>query len=146
MQSLLNDEAYNQIKERLNAIKPETSRVWGKMETPQMFKHCQLPLITGINKEPVKPKVGLMARIFKKSMYSDRLWKKNMLTPKRFRMVDHYDFNNEKQKLSDLIDAFHARKVDQDWQPHPMFGDFTKDQWGKMQYKHLDHHFRQFGV
>jgi hypothetical protein len=87
-----------------------------------------------------------MARIFKKSMYSDKLWKKNMPTPKRFRMVESYDFSNEKQKLSDLIDAFHARKNDDHWQPHPMFGDFTKEQWGQMQYKHLDHHFRQFGV
>lgn len=30
--------------------------------------------------------------------------------------------------------------------PHPVFGDFTKDQWGIMQWKHLNHHFEQFGV
>ena len=32
------------------------------------------------------------------------------------------------------------------WNPHPMFGKFTMEQWGKMEYKHLDHHLRQFGV
>ncbi|NND11366.1 MAG: DUF1569 domain-containing protein, partial [Flavobacteriaceae bacterium] len=33
-----------------------------------------------------------------------------------------------------------------EWEPHPSFGYYTKDQWGKTQYKHLDHHLRQFGV
>ncbi|MEP2935806.1 MAG: DUF1569 domain-containing protein [Gilvibacter sp.] len=146
MQSLLNEEGYHQIKNRLNAIKPENDRLWGKMEAPQMFKHCQYPLITGLNTEPVKPKVGLMAMIFKKSMYSDKLWRKNMPTPKKLQIRDDRNFDSEKQKLSDLIDAFHARKTDEHWEPHPMFGTFTKEQWGQMQYKHLDHHFRQFGV
>ncbi|MCF6222561.1 MAG: hypothetical protein L3J34_02410 [Flavobacteriaceae bacterium] len=27
-----------------------------------------------------------------------------------------------------------------------MFGEFTAKQWGKMQYKHLDHHLKQFGL
>ena len=146
MQSLLNDEGYNQIKERLKAINPESDRLWGKMEAPQMFKHCQYPLITGLNTEPVKTKFNPMVWFFKKSLYNDKLWRKNMPTPKRFQIRDERDFDTEKQKLTDLIDAFHARKTDDNWQNHPMFGTFTKQQWGQMQYKHLDHHFRQFGV
>ena len=30
--------------------------------------------------------------------------------------------------------------------PHPFFGQLTADEWDKLQVKHLDHHFRQFGV
>ena len=29
---------------------------------------------------------------------------------------------------------------------HPFFGTLTGKQWGETQYKHVDHHFRQFGV
>lgn len=30
--------------------------------------------------------------------------------------------------------------------PHPMFGSFTSEQWGKSIYKHIDHHLKQFNV
>lgn len=29
---------------------------------------------------------------------------------------------------------------------HPFFGKMTGEDWGHLMYKHLDHHFRQFGV
>ena len=29
---------------------------------------------------------------------------------------------------------------------HPFFGTMTDDEWGKLHYVHLDHHFAQFGV
>ena len=37
-------------------------------------------------------------------------------------------------------------KDKKEWDPHPVFGSFTPEQWGQMQYKHLDHHLRQFNV
>ena len=46
----------------------------------------------------------------------------------------------------ELIESFYNLKDRNEWNPHPMFGKFTKQQWGQMQYKHLDHHLRQFGV
>ena len=30
--------------------------------------------------------------------------------------------------------------------PHPFFGKLTSEEWGIGMYKHLDHHFRQFGA
>ena len=32
------------------------------------------------------------------------------------------------------------------WAPHPLFGVLTPAQWGRLAWKHLDHHLRQFGV
>ncbi|MGB5666410.1 MAG: DUF1569 domain-containing protein, partial [Maribacter sp.] len=32
------------------------------------------------------------------------------------------------------------------WNLHPLFGEFTVEQWGQMEFKHLDHHLKQFGV
>ena len=37
-------------------------------------------------------------------------------------------------------------EIEKKWNPHPIFGAFTHQQWGQLQYKHLDHHLRQFGV
>ena len=29
---------------------------------------------------------------------------------------------------------------------HPFFGELTFEEWDKLQWKHLDHHLRQFGA
>lgn len=146
MNSLFEADAYDEIKARIDKLTPETSNEWGKMDAAQMLHHCQFPLKTALKSEYQKPRVSLMARFFKKSLYSDRQWRKNLPTPKKFKVLDARDFDAEKQTLGELIDAFHSRRDQQEWNPHPMFGNFSKEQWGKMQYKHLDHHLRSFGV
>ena len=45
-----------------------------------------------------------------------------------------------------ILIEFESQKKREEWKPHPGFGYFTKQQWGQMQYKHLGHHFRPFGV
>ena len=146
MDSLFNANTHQEIKARIDKLTAETANTWGKMNPAQMFHHCQLPLKTALKTEPVKAKFNLMGMLFKKSMYNDKPWRKNMPTPKRFRIEDDHDFNAEKQTLVELIDTFYGRNEQQQWNPHPMFGKLTKEQWGKMQYKHLDHHLRSFGV
>ena len=79
-------------------------------------------------------------------MYSDKLWKKNLPTLKAFRETESYDFEEEKGKLLDLINELGTHRDKSEWQEHPTFGYFTPEQWGKMHYKHLDHHLRQFGA
>ncbi len=44
------------------------------------------------------------------------------------------------------MNDFHLKKDQSEWPLHPVFGKFTKEQYGKMNYKHLDHHLTQFGV
>ena len=84
--------------------------------------------------------------MMKSMMYSDKLWKHNIPTKKEFIITGNVDFNVEKENLVQIVTTFHERKKQTDWNPHPIFGDFKKEQWGKMHYKHLDHHLRQFGV
>ena len=31
-------------------------------------------------------------------------------------------------------------------QPHDFFGRMTPNEWARLQYLHLDHHFKQFGT
>jgi len=147
MKSFFDEGTYDEILSRLNKLNKETPAVWGKMNVGQMLNHCQMPLNIILEKENygVKPN-WLINLLFKKSMYSDKLWKKNLPTAKGFGIKDEKDFETEKQAISNLINELNAQRKRNDWQPHPAFGAMTKNQWGKMQYKHLDHHFRQFGV
>src|SRR5690606_34536514 len=94
----------------------------------------------------INPIMKLLMKSFKKNLYNDKLWKQNLPTAKGLKVTDERDFSREKAKLMALINDFHQQKDKKVWDPHPVFGTFTHEQWGQMQYKHLDHHLRQFGV
>ncbi|MAM30455.1 MAG: hypothetical protein CMC13_15665 [Flavobacteriaceae bacterium] len=147
MNSLFETAAYNEIRSRLDQLEPDATKQWGTMDASQMLHHCQAPLNVLLEKKEYGLKPNWFAKtFFKKAMYSDKPWRKNMPTMKQFRETEQRDFNKEKKALETLLEEVNAQRDRQEWQAHPTFGALTKEQWGKMQYKHLDHHFRQFGV
>lgn len=146
MKSLFENEAYSEIKERLNELTKESVGKWGKMDVAQMLHHCQQPLNVSSGKGNLKKQFFPLAFLFKKMLYNDKPWKHNLPTAKGFKITDNKEFETEKYELEKLIDKFHVKKNETQWEPHPVFGKFTPQQWGKMQYKHLDHHLKQFGV
>lgn len=149
MKSLFDETTYREVLGRLDKIDSETQPDWGKMNAGQMMRHCQMPLELALGKTTIpKPNffMKLLMKSFKKGMYDDKLWKKNIPTPKQFRVEDNRDFSKEKSKLTELATEFYGTREQTEREPHPAFGYFTYDQWGQMQYKHLDHHLRQFGV
>lgn len=147
MKSFFEDGVYDEISSRLSQLQEDTEPNWGKMNASQMLHHCQMPLNIILEKEDygVKPN-WLVNLLFKKSMYSDKLWRKNMPTAPGFKINEDKDFETEKKGITELINLLNSLRDKNDWQAHPAFGKLTKAQWGKMQYKHLDHHFRQFGI
>jgi len=149
MKSLFDEATHQELLNRLNKLTPETQPNWGKMNAGQMMRHCQMPLELAVGKTTIpKPNffMKLLMKSFKKGMYNDKPWKKNMPTPRQFRVENDRDFKHEKSTLIELINGFFNTREQKEREPHPAFGHFTYDQWGQMQYKHLDHHLRQFGV
>ena len=147
MENIFDTETFNRIKTRINALDENTRAVWGKMSVDQMVHHCQGPLNIILEKETYGLKPNWFARtFFKKSMYNDKLWRKNLPTLKAFRETTNYNFQEEKGKLLALVEELGEHRDRTEWQDHPTFGPMTREQWGKMHYKHLDHHLRQFGV
>ena len=147
MKSLFDQEAYEEVRSRIDALTENSERQWGKMTPGQMVCHCQAPLniILGKNDYGLKPN-WLIKTFFKKSMYNDKPWRKNLPTVPGMKQTAPKDLTKERAKLETLLEELHAQRDRDDWQPHPTFGDLTKEQWGQMQYKHLDHHLTQFGV
>lgn len=149
MKSLFTTEAYNEILNRIESLDGDKQAQWGKMNVSQMLAHCSFPLKVALKDMSLdKPNVfkRVLFSMFKSSLYDDKPWKQSLPTTKEFIVNDEKEFNTEKTKLVEKINQFHAEKSKTEWPPHPMFGKFTSEQWGKMQYKHLDHHLTQFGV
>ena len=150
MKSLLDNETQNEVLQRMHSLTPETTAKWGNMNVTQMLKHCQGPLEVGIGSKQLNTKVGFMKKLLfkaiKSSMYNDKLWQQGIPTAKEYLVTSTEDFDTEKKQLETFINEFSKLKSKTDWPKHPFFGKFNTEQWGKAQYKHLDHHFRQFGV
>ncbi|MBC2839601.1 DUF1569 domain-containing protein [Robiginitalea sp. SC105] len=146
MKSLFEPEAYREIRHRLNSLNKDDKPLWGRMDAGQMVWHCQFPLKVAIKNKDLKLKSNpFLVWFFKKSLYNDRPWRKSLPTAPQARAIEPKDFETEYPVLLDLVDACHELKSRETWNPHPMFGKLTPQQWGQMQYKHLDHHLRQFG-
>jgi hypothetical protein len=147
MKSLLTNEGHLEIKNRLGQLSENSQRKWGKMTVGQMAWHCQYPLKLAIrNKENTSKGNWLIKTFFKKSLYNDKPWRKNLPTAPQLRAKEAKDFNEEITILKELADEFNRLASRDMWHPHPTFGSFTKEQWAQLQYKHLDHHLKQFGV
>jgi len=147
MKSLFEPETMAEVRLRLEALKPDSPRAWGKMTPAQMLCHCQAPLNIMLKRKDygLKP-MWLVSLLFKKSLYNDKPVKKNLPTPKSLKQTEERDFQEEFGKLTQLLDEVKDQSDRGNWGTHPVFGKFTDEQWGKMQYKHLDHHLTQFGV
>jgi len=145
MESLFDTNTKDNIINRINQLSHKSTATWGKMDVAQMFHHCQFPLKIALQKDHPTIKPSLLAKLFfKKSLYNDKPWRKSLPTHSKLKVVDQKDFENEKQELLTLVSEFWDQRDKTDWKPHPMFGSFTPEQWGKAQYKHLDHHLKQF--
>lgn len=147
MNSLFTNDGYQEILSRLEKLHKNSKRQWGKMSVGQMVWHCQYPLQLAVENPQTNSKGNLLIRLFfKKLLYNDKPWRKNLPTAPQLKPSGEKDFDVEFPKLRKLVEEVHATKDRTQWNPHPVFGAFTPKQWGQMQYKHLDHHLKQFGV
>lgn len=147
--SLFNQEDYNEICSRLAKLTSESPRQWGKMDHAQMLAHCVVGLKTPLNhtKQPRKLISYLIGGLIKKSLVSPEPYKQGLPTAKDFVITGQREFDKEKQELQDFLKRFHeAGEKGMTPHPHPFFGPMAPEEWGYSQYKHLDHHLRQFGA
>lgn len=147
MKSIFEENTCNELKSRINKLDENSEAQWGKMSVGQMAWHCQGPLNIMLQKEDYGLKPNWLAKVFfKKSLYNDKQWRKGLPTAKFLKPKEDKNFNEEISVLETLVDETFSQRDQTEWEPHPGFGYFTAQQWGQMQYKHLDHHLRQFGV
>lgn len=149
MQSLFEAAARENARSRLGKIQPGAERLWGKMSPAQMFAHCANALEVAAGDSPRKQ--ALIGKVFapfvRRKLLGEEPFSKNSPTDPTFVIRDDRDFEKEKTRLVSVLDRFCERGPDHAGrQIHSFLGKMSGDEWGVMMYKHLDHHFRQFGA
>ncbi len=132
--------------DRINKLTPASKALWGKMNVEQILAHLQLPIGIAFGTHQLKGNfiLKLIGPLFKSVLYSDKPYKHGLPTDKSFIITDSRNFETERSKLIEILNRFNEGNMTND--KHPVFGKFTKEQWSKATWKHLDHHLQQFGV
>jgi len=148
MKILFEAATVEEVKGRLAQLKPDSERVWGKMNPAQALAHCSAAMEMAMGaKKPPRIFIGrLLGRFAKKSMIAkEKPMPRNVGTDKSLVVSDERDFGVERQRLSEFIDRFAAGGPGACTRhPHFFFGPLTPEEWAALMYQHLDHHLRQF--
>ena len=149
MKTLLDSGSLEEISKRLELLTPESRGKWGKMDVAQMLAHLGngLELILG-DKKPPRSLIGrIVGGFVKASAFNDTPFPHNSPTDKSLRVSDAKNFVAEKTRLMALLARFKQTGLAGiTVHPHPFFGFLTPEEWGKLQYKHFNYHFTQFGA
>jgi hypothetical protein len=150
MKNLFEAATVEEVKERVARLRPDSDRLWGKMNPAQALAHCSAAMEMAVGEKlPRRILIGrLLGRLAKKSMIlNEKPMPRNAGTDESLVVTDERDFVAERQRLSEFIDRFAAGGPGVCTKhPHFFFGPLTPLEWAALMYQHLDHHLRQFRV
>lgn len=138
-----------QVKKRLDQLTAQSQRRWGTMSPEGMLYHLRAQQESAIALVPNPPMYKSYAQIpVMRWLYIYVLpW------PKGFRTAKAFDASKQSDKIKTLEEEkkLFVERLEMFIQypnplPHPLFGDLSKKMWSRMVYKHIDYHFKQFGV
>jgi len=136
---------------RLARLTPDTSRRWGKMTAHEMLCHVSDSFRGMLGDRPTTkaPASALQRQVVRfVALHTPVPWPHGV--PTRPEVNPHEEgtrpavFESDRVALRELMDRFvRAESV---YAEHPMFGALSRREWMIWGYRHLDHHFRQFGI
>ena len=149
MNNLFNPSDVSGILARIDKLTPNSQSQWGKMNVEQMLAHLNTALETAIGlNSPKRLLIGRIIGPFAKPNYvSKKPFDKNAPTDKFYISTDSHEFETVKAKSIELINQFFSGgEFKCTTNPHSFFGYLTPDEWAIAQWKHFDHHLRQFNA
>lgn len=142
---------YKEIIERISRLSVDSQRRWGKMDVCQMLTHCDLVLQVALYKIELPPinllfeTIGIVTKL-EMYVFNNGI-PRNMPTFQKLIVNFECDFDESKTNLLKTLEEFRVacenRKLPGS---HRLFGNMTEKDWEFLEYKHLDHHLKQFNV
>lgn len=149
MHNLFQTSGKTNLVDRLEKLSVFSQRQWGTMTVEEMFWHLrsQLELALGIREQRTHVKSVLRVPPLRWLALYVFPWPKGSPTAPEMHVRKSNpavaSFEQEKQLLLQrLTQVEQATSLG----PHPLFGAMSKPLWGRLIWKHVDHHLRQFGA
>ncbi|MBT2560191.1 DUF1569 domain-containing protein [Pedobacter sp. ISL-68] len=143
-------KALSVYTKRINRLTPHSERQWGTMEADQMLHHLNLACGSSLGYFNLADESTFLTRTIFKWLLIDILpqMPKGLKMPVGFKIPlnRHFDFEQEKNILLEIIATATSSKSTSSWTAHVGFGHLSNSQWAKLLSKHIDYHLKQFGV
>ena len=150
MKNLFNEADKQEILRRIDTLTPQSKALWGKMNVNQCLRHMTMAFDIPTGKlDPTPLKLPPMPKwLFKFFLLNTKPPKERAETFKEINMVANninpVEFEIEKNNLKNAVEKF---SLSTSLIPeNKIAGKFSRDDWGKLNYNHSDHHLRQFGA
>jgi hypothetical protein len=140
------------LLERLERLRPDTQRRWGRMSAHQVVCHLADAFKAVMGVRSTSRRASLLNRTVIRfiARHTPLDWPKGVPTMPE---VDQEhggtkpaEFAADVRELRGLVERFAAVPRDFEWERHPIFGRLTEREWLHWGYRHMDHHLRQFGL
>lgn len=132
----------------LEQLRTDLAPDWGSLTCSAMLFHLNAQLRMALGElfaEPVG-NPGFWHTTGKTIALSDAPWPRGAPTSKEALPSSAVDFDVERARFRVLLERVAARDLSQHWPDSARFGPMTGEEWSRLTYNHIRHHFRQFGV
>lgn len=149
MKTIFDAQVFEETVNRLEGLAPAAARQWGKMSPAQMLEHTArtVDIALGRGKQQQMLLGKLIGWTVRKRFLGAEPFQKNAPTGPDFVVKHEPEFEAAKARLIGLVRELHAKgEAGVEGHVHGFFGAMSGADWGRTQYKHLDHHLRQFGA
>lgn len=148
MTTLWQESARQELVDRAGRLRAESPPAWGRFTCTQMMAHVNdsIRMATGELQAPLK---NLPLRYFPLKqllIYVLPVPRGAPTSPALLARCDSAAFAQEAKSFPSLLAGLATQAGRSAWPAHPAFGAMSGRAWGVLGYKHIDHHFRQFGV
>lgn len=150
MKNLYEPATAGEIRQRIQSLRADSTRQWGKMNPAQAAAHCAKAMEMAVgDAQPPRMFLGRLfgGMVMRRVVADDSPLKKQTPTAPTLVTTDQRDMDTERAKLAALVDRFAAAgPAGCTSHPHTFFGPMTPEEWSVLMYKHIDHHLRQFAA
>lgn len=146
MPSIHDPARRRELVERLARLTPETKARWGRFTAQRMVKHTHDSIRMATGEFAVRPRRLPLLPILRPLIIHVLPFPKGAPTAPELLDGEIATWDADLAALRAAIDSLEPPARGTPQPEHPAFGPMTVHDWGVLLYKHLDHHFRQFGI
>ncbi len=147
MRTLCNASSRQALLARARTLTPNSRALWGKFTVDRMLAHVIETFRMALGELPVRPK-NVFVRHWPLNVLLVWLapFPKGLPTVRELISRQPESVNSELAALETYMDKFARSEDRKQWPEHPALGRLSRRSWGRLGYKHVDHHLRQFGA
>jgi Protein of unknown function (DUF1569) len=141
-----------EIVRRLEALRPTSTRRWGRMSAHQMVCHLSDSFRMCLGQREARPRRSWLWKTVVKpiALYTPIPWPRGVRTRPELDQecggTKPEEFSADLASLVTLLETVTGTPPPFAGRSHPAFGPMSDAAWLRWGYLHMDHHLRQFGA